>query len=100
VIACGPTWGKHSEEWIFHFVKGEGDPERFSADAAADRIRKILNLPDLNMKILNVSHWGVDRIAADRYQKVCIRIPPVVAEERSCLAAQGRVFLAGDAVHK
>lgn len=81
LASMGPTWGRNSEEWVFHFTFRPDDPERFDEDAIVPRIRALLKLPDLDMKVHKVSHWVLEGVLADRYQV-------------------GRVFLAGDAAHR
>jgi 2,4-dichlorophenol 6-monooxygenase len=81
VIQHGPTWNRHSEEWIVHFAFGPNDSERFNEASLIPRVRKILNLPDLEMQVHAVNHWIVDRVVARQYQA-------------------GRILLAGDAAHR
>ena len=81
MAAMGPTWGKHSEEWVFHFTFRPDDPERFDEKAIVPRIRDLLKLPDLEMQVHTISHWILEGVLADRYRV-------------------GRVFLAGDAAHR
>lgn len=81
MVPMGPTWGKHSEEWVVHFTFGPDDPERFDEEAMAPRLRQLLRLPDLDLEVLKVSHWILEGVLADRYRV-------------------GRVFLAGDAAHR
>ncbi|UIX31955.1 FAD-dependent monooxygenase [Streptomyces sp. GQFP] len=76
----GPTWGRHSEEWVIHFTLRPDDPERFDKEATLPRLRALLKLPDLELTVHTVSHWILEGVPADRY-----RI--------------GRVHLAGDAAH-
>ena len=81
MVPMGPTWGKHSEEWVFHFTFGPDDPERFDEEAIVPRLKGLLKLPDLDVKVHRVSHWILEGVIADRYRA-------------------GRVFLAGDAAHR
>jgi 2,4-dichlorophenol 6-monooxygenase len=81
MVPMGPTWGKHSEEWVFHFTFGPDDPERFDEEAIVPRLKELLKLPDLDVQVHKVSHWILEGVLADRYQV-------------------GRVFLAGDAAHR
>lgn len=81
MATMGPTWGKHSEEWVFHFTFRPDDPERFDEEAIVPRIRALLKLPDLEMQVHKVSHWILEGVLADRYRV-------------------GKVFLAGDAAHR
>jgi 2,4-dichlorophenol 6-monooxygenase len=81
VILHGPTWNRHSEEWILHFAFGPDDPKRFDEHAMIPRMKAILKLPDLDVRVHSINHWIVDRVVAEAYQA-------------------GRVFLAGDAAHR
>lgn len=77
----GPTWGRNSEEWAVHFAFRPDDPERFNEQAMIPRIRELLGLPDLDIKVLKINHWILDRIVADRWR-------------------YADIFLAGDAAHR
>lgn len=77
----GPTWGRRSEEWAVHFAFRPDDPERFNKEAIVPRVRELFGLPDLDMTVLEVSHWILDRIVAGRWRN-------------------GSIFLAGDAAHR
>jgi 2,4-dichlorophenol 6-monooxygenase len=81
MASMGPTWGRQSEEWVFHFTFRPDDPERFDERLIVPRIRDLLKLPDLEMTVHTVSHWMLEGVLADRYRV-------------------GQVFLAGDAVHR
>jgi 2,4-dichlorophenol 6-monooxygenase len=80
-IQHGPTWGRHSEEWLVHFAFGPDDPDRFDEPAMLPRLRRLLKLPDLELELHAISHWIVDRVVADRYRVE-------------------RILLAGDAAHR
>ncbi|CZR60179.1 uncharacterized protein PAC_10075 [Phialocephala subalpina] len=81
LMQMGPTWGKNSEEWVLTFGFPAEDSKRFEHDALVPRIRQLLKLPDLEMEVLHISHWVLDRVVADKYRV-------------------GRVFIAGDAAHR
>jgi 2,4-dichlorophenol 6-monooxygenase len=81
MVQMGPTWGRHSEEWVVHFAFRPDDPERFNEEAIVPRLRELLRLPDLDLKVHKVSHWILDRIVAERWRV-------------------GDIFLAGDAAHR
>ncbi|KAH9821432.1 FAD binding domain-containing protein [Teratosphaeria destructans] len=81
LVQMGPTWGRNSEEWTLHFGFPVTDSKRFDTDALPDRIRHLLKIPDLQMEVLRVSHWELERTLATKYQ-------------------EGRIFVAGDAAHK
>lgn len=74
-------WGRHSKEWIFHFMVAPDDPAKFDEAVASQQIRELLKLPDLAMQIHKISHWMIEAVLAERYQF-------------------GRVLLAGDAAHR
>ena len=77
----GPTFDRHSEEWMFHFSFKSDDPERFSEDKLIPRMRALMKIPDLQPQVLGVGHWIVQGVLADRYRF-------------------GNVFLGGDAAHR
>ncbi|KAI9742378.1 MAG: hypothetical protein M1818_003911 [Claussenomyces sp. TS43310] len=81
LVQMGPTWGRKSEEWTLHFGFPVTDSKRFDMEALPPRIRQLLKLPDLDMEVLHISHWELDRVLADKYR-------------------EGRVFIAGDAAHR
>lgn len=81
LVQMGPTWGRKSEEWTLHFGFPVTDNARFDKEALPPRIRQLLKLPDLEMEVLHISHWVLDRVLADKYKV-------------------GRVFIAGDAAHR
>jgi 2,4-dichlorophenol 6-monooxygenase len=81
LVQMGPTWGRGSEEWTLHFGFPVTDTARFDKEALPPRIRQLLKLPDLEMEVLHISHWVLDRVLADKYKV-------------------GRVFIAGDAAHR
>ncbi|KAK5222253.1 hypothetical protein LTR72_006510 [Exophiala xenobiotica] len=80
MLPLGPTWGRYSEEWQMHFAIGADDPS-FPREEAASRIRQLLKLPDLQLEILSLSNWILERVLATKYQ-------------------QGRVFIGGDSAHR
>jgi 2,4-dichlorophenol 6-monooxygenase len=78
----GPTrFGRHSEEWMFHFSFRPDDPARFDESSLIPRMRELLKVPDLEPEILKIGHWVVEGVLADRFQS-------------------GRIFLGGDAAHR
>lgn len=74
-------WGRHSKEWIFHFMVAPDDPTRFDEPTVIRQIRDLLKLPELPMTVHRISHWMIEAVLAEKY-----RI--------------GRVLMAGDAVHR
>ena len=81
LVKMGPTWDRRSEEWLLHFGVPVDEHLPLEADELAARGRQLLKLPDLKMDVIKVSRWVLERTLASKYQ-------------------EGRVFLAGDAVHK
>jgi 2,4-dichlorophenol 6-monooxygenase len=81
LIPMGPTWGKDSEEWALHLSFAPNDPVRFDEANAVSKIREVLGLPELELQLHHISYWVLEAVLADRYRV-------------------GRVFLAGDAVHR
>lgn len=78
----GPTrFGRHSEEWMFHFSFRPDDPARSDDRLLIPRMRELLKLPDLEVELIAVGHWVVEGVLADEFRF-------------------GRVFLAGDAAHR
>jgi len=78
----GPTrFGRHSEEWMFHFSFRPDDPSRFEEASLLPRMRELLKIPDLTPEIIGIGHWTVEGVLIDRYR-------------------WGRVLLAGDAAHR
>lgn len=78
----GPEkFGRHSEEWMFHFSFRPDDPARFDEKSLLPRMRELLKIPDLAPDIIAIGHWEVEGVLVDRYR-------------------WGRVFLAGDAAHR
>jgi len=78
----GPTrFGRHSEEWMFHFSFRPDDPSRFEEASLLPRMRELLKIPDLAPEIIGIGHWSVEGVLIDRYR-------------------WGRVLLAGDAAHR
>lgn len=81
MVPMGPTWGRHSEEWVIHFGFPPGQEAPLDEEGVVPHLRALLKLPALEMKVHKVSNWQLDAVLADRYQ-------------------DGRVFFAGDAAHR
>ena len=81
LVPMGPTWGKHSEEWVFHFGFDLNDENRFAEQEILHRARELLKIPNLQMKVHKISHWILERVLANKY-------------------SEGRIFIAGDAAHR
>ena len=80
MIKMGPTWDRHSEEWVFHYEYPVSD-RKYTAEELLPRIRQLLRLPDQEIEILEVTHWILERRVANKY-------------------SEGRLFIAGDAAHR
>ena len=81
LVPLGPTWGKHSEGWQFHFAFLPSDDPDVTPEHLVRKIRKLLKIDDVDLEVVTVSEWSVEGRIASKM-------------------AQGRVFLAGDAAHK
>lgn len=87
LLPMGPTWGRHCENWAFVFAYRSDDPYRLSEEEIVPALRSILNIPDLDPVIHQltssgaVSEWSAERVVAGRF-------------------SEGRVFLVGDAAHR
>jgi 2,4-dichlorophenol 6-monooxygenase len=80
LVKMGPTWDRHSEEWTVHFALRPEDPEEFDESTVAARLLELLKV-DVDLEVLKLSHWVLDRIVADKWHV-------------------GRFFLIGDAAHR
>ncbi|OMP85305.1 Phenol 2-monooxygenase [Diplodia seriata] len=73
-----------AQEWVFACALIATDPAAFDRETMVARLRATLNLPDLPVDIISLSHWNVNAIAAAQYR----------------VGDRGRIFLAGDAAHR
>lgn len=81
MVPMGPTWGKHSEEWAFHFAFLPTDDSNLDETAMLAKIRELLAVGDVPIEIIQISHWSVQGSVADKFQ-------------------EARVFLVGDSCHR
>jgi 2,4-dichlorophenol 6-monooxygenase len=81
MVPMGPTWGKHSEEWIIHFNFPAEGGDNINEETVKPWLRDLLKVPMPDLKVHKVSHWTLEAVLAERYRA-------------------GRVFLAGDAAHR
>jgi 2-polyprenyl-6-methoxyphenol hydroxylase-like FAD-dependent oxidoreductase len=72
-----------TEEWMFACGIQPDDPKKFDKDAMIRRLKKSINIPDLQVEVLSLSHWFVNAISAEQYR-----------------STNGRTFLVGDAAHR
>lgn len=86
IVAVGPDrWGRHSQEWHLLITLPVDDSGRAreaydEAQAVAD-VRRHLKLADLDLEVLEISHWLILSALAERYKA-------------------GRFLLVGDAAHR
>ncbi|EUC34084.1 hypothetical protein COCCADRAFT_36240 [Bipolaris zeicola 26-R-13] len=73
-----------TEEWMFACSIRPDDPQKFDNNTMVTRVKKSINIPDLPVEILSVSHWFVNAISAERRYR----------------SINGRTFLVGDAAHR
>ena len=78
IVPMGPNWGRHSDQWVFHFGFAMDDEKRHEEATLIPRIRELLKIPNLEINMHKISHWAIERVLADRYRV-------------------GRIILAGDA---
>ena len=81
VVPMGPTWGRKSQEWVCHFGFDVKDKTRYDESRLLPRIRKLLKVPDLEIKVHTINHWIIERVLANKFR-------------------EGRIFIAGDAAHR
>nr|BAA25606.1 hydroxylase [Rhodococcus erythropolis] len=81
MAAMGPTWGKHSEEFVLHFTFRPDDPARFDEDAIVPRLRELSQIARPRTRSTQGQSLDSRRRTRDKYQV-------------------GRIFLAGDAAHR
>ena len=73
-----------TEEWVFACARLPHERSKpFSKDDMLQRMQQTLQIPDLKVKTLSLSHWYVNAIVAAQYR-----------------SNAGRVFLVGDAAHR
>ncbi|KEF51593.1 uncharacterized protein A1O9_12228 [Exophiala aquamarina CBS 119918] len=71
------------EEFVFACARKPEEPTVFDEHFLVERIRATLEIPDIPIKVLSLSHWYINSIVAERYQ-----------------SKVGRMFLVGDAAHR
>lgn len=80
-IGPWPSGRLEDEEWVFACARTKDDPTEFDEASMTRRIRRTLQLPELSLRMLSISHWTVNAIYAERLRS-------------------GRCFLQGDSAHK
>jgi 2-polyprenyl-6-methoxyphenol hydroxylase-like FAD-dependent oxidoreductase len=73
------------EEWLFACALNPNDPRKFDAVSMLDRMHNTLQIPDLPVEFLSLSHWYINAISAASYRS---------------RPHNGRIFLVGDAAHR
>jgi len=63
----GPTWGRKSEEWAIHLSFSPNTIPALTEEALASTIRKLLKLPSLELNILKIADWSLERVVAHKY---------------------------------
>ncbi|MEV4420965.1 FAD-dependent monooxygenase [Patulibacter sp. NPDC049589] len=85
IIASGPDpWDRHCRHWRSGVVLPPGSekhPEDYTVQNAVDDLRKLFELPELEIENVRMSHWLVESVLAERFRS-------------------GRTFLIGDAAHR
>lgn len=84
IVAGGPPWDRHTRNWRSGVVLPagvNGERAEYTAEDAIEELRTLMKLPDLEITNMQLSHWLIESVYAERFQV-------------------GRVFLAGDAAHR
>jgi 2,4-dichlorophenol 6-monooxygenase len=85
IVASGPDrWDRHCTSWrsgVILPVGSERDPESYTVDRAVEDLRALFELPELEIGDVQMGHWLIESVIAERFQV-------------------GRVFLVGDAAHR
>ena len=55
---------------VFHFGFDLEDANRFKEEKLIPRVRELLKIPDLQINVLKVSHWVLERVLADKYAQL------------------------------
>jgi 2-polyprenyl-6-methoxyphenol hydroxylase-like FAD-dependent oxidoreductase len=72
-----------TEEWVFACARIPDDPQKFEVEDMIRRINQTLQIPELDIQLISLSHWFVNAIVAEPFR-----------------SPGGRIFLAGDAAHR
>ncbi|KAK5165090.1 uncharacterized protein LTR77_009187 [Saxophila tyrrhenica] len=73
-----------TEEWCFACARlPHEQAQPFTEEDMLQRMRRTLQIPDLSIELLSLSHWQVNAMTAERY-----------------MSTAGRVLLVGDAAHR
>lgn len=84
IVAGGPPWDRRTRQWRSGVVLPagvNGDRPEYTAEDAIQELRTLMKLPELEITNMQLSHWLIESVYAERFQV-------------------GRVFLAGDAAHR
>lgn len=77
----GDYCDRRCQEWLLHSGVNESDPETFTKEQLQSRIRRLLNLPELDVEVLGSAPWNAQGLLAGKYRF-------------------GRIFLVGDSAHR
>ncbi|KAJ9613677.1 hypothetical protein H2204_014752 [Knufia peltigerae] len=77
-----PSW-QTKAEWVYAAPRHPDDPEKFDSQSMVQRIKRSLELPDLDVELMSLSHWMVNSRVSEHYR-----------------SEGGRIFLVGDACHR
>lgn len=73
-----------TEEWVFACARlPHEQAQPWTEQDMLNRLHRSLEIPDLPVELLSMSHWYVNAKVAERYQ-----------------SSGGRIFLVGDAAHR
>ena len=73
-----------TEEWVFACARLPHEQVRpFNEEDMIERLHRTLQIPNLEVEMLSLSHWSVNSKVAAKYR-----------------SDGGRIFLVGDAAHK
>ncbi len=84
IVAGGPPWDRRTRQWRSGVVLPagvNGERAEYTAEDAIKELQTLMKLPDLEITNMQLSHWLIESVYADRFQV-------------------GRVFLVGDAAHR
>jgi len=68
---------------MFAYGIRPGDPKNFDKDDMIRRLKKSINIPDLEVEVVSLIYWYVNAISAERYY-----------------SKNGRTFSVGDAAYR
>jgi len=83
IVASGPApWDRHCRHWRSGVILPVNmPPDSYTVEDAANELRALFKLPELEITNMTMSHWLIESVVAERYRA-------------------GRTFLIGDAAHR